>query len=237
MKKTWIAFIGLVCLQALMLAGCSERTPEKTVEIKQIVWEVDNLQSIGGHPTDVLGNPQVVEIDGKKAIMFDGDGDRLLVDNNPLAGADEFTIEIVFLANDVFPANHEPRFFHIEDASNPDRRITIELRLNDKQQWYLDAFIKSETSKYTLIDDSLVHPVGVWAHAAITYNDKVFKSYVNGIEELSAEVEYLPISANSKTSIGARMNQVHWFNGAIAAAAITHEVLPPEKFRLLSFLE
>lgn len=226
-------FTGIVGVTALLLAGCSHRMPEKTADIKQIVWTIDNLQSIGGHATEVSGNPQAVEIDGRRAVMFDGDGDRLLVDSNPLAGAEAFTIEIVFRANDVFPANHEPRFFHIEDAANPDRRITIELRLNANRQWYLDAFIKSETSRHTLIDESLVHPVGQWAHAAITYGDRVFKSYVNGIEELSAEVEYLPISASAKSSIGARMNRVHWFNGAVAAVGVTHAVLPPEKFRLL----
>lgn len=234
MKRVWITLRIAGCAAVLLLSGCSERMPEQNTATKQIVWTIDTLENIGGHVTDVLGDPQVLEIDGKQAVMFDGDGDRLLVDNNPLAGAEAFTIEIVFRANNVFPANHEPRFFHIEDASNPDRRITIELRLNDKKQWYLDAFIKSETSKYTLIDETRVHPVEQWAHAAVTYENRVFKSYVNGIEELTGEVEYLPIPPTAKTSIGSRMNQIHWFNGAIAEVSITHAVLSPAEFSLLA---
>ena len=121
-------------------------------------------------------------------------------------------------------------------AENADRRVTIELRLNASQQWYLDAYIKSDSDSYTLIDDTLTHPVGAWAHAAITYKAGVFTSYVNGVEELSAEVEYLPIPSSAKTSIGARMNEVYWFNGAIASVAITPRSLPSNEFAILNLI-
>lgn len=202
-----------------------------------VIWQMDALTEIGGFPTVVSGNPQVVETPYGKAVTFDGVDDRILIDNNPLGDAEEFTVEIIFKPNGVFPDNQEPRFFHIEAPDNPQRRITIELRLNDKNQWYLDTYIKSELSQHTLIDEALVHPVEEWAHAAITYKDRQFSAYVNGKKELSAEVDYQPIAANGQTSIGARMNQVHWFNGAILAARITHKLLEPEAFlRLESFL-
>lgn len=200
---------------------------------QQYLWRIDSLEQIAGLPVVAQGNPQLVDSVYGKAVMFDGDGDRLLVDNNPLDGASEFTVEIIFKPNDAYPENREPRFFHIEAPENPNRRITIELRLNDQHQWYLDTYIKSELSQYTLIDSSLVHPMEQWAHAAITYKDRQFTAFVNGKKELSAEVDYLPIAKTGKTSIGARMNEVHWFNGAILAARITHRALSPEQFMTL----
>lgn len=194
------------------------------------VWEINSLSQIGGHAVSVLGNPQLIDTDYGKAVAFDGDGDRLLVANNPLAGAEAFTVEIIFRPRDVWPANPEPRFFHIEAADNPDRRLTIELRLNDRKEWYLDTYIKSEKSQAVLIDDSLVHPVNEWAHAAVTYQGRQMTAYVNGRKELTAEVDYLPIAPEAATSIGARMNQVHWFNGDILLTRVTHAVLAPEDF-------
>ena len=215
----------LFCI-VLVGTGCANQP-------QQYLWRIDSLEQIAGLPVVTQDNPQLVDSVYGTAVMFDGDGDRLLVNNNPLYGASEFTVEIIFKPNDVYPENLEPRFFHIEAPDNPNRRITIELRLNDQHQWYLDTYIKSEVSQYTLIDSSLVHPMEQWTHAAITYKDRQFTAFVNGKKELSAEVDYLPIAKTGKTSIGARMNEVHWFNGAILAARITHQVLSPEQFMQL----
>lgn len=221
----------------LSLGLCLSLSGVALAESSSVVWSVDALKNIGGHETTVLGNPRVVETPYGKAVAFDGDGDRLLVNNNPLAGASEFTIEVIFRPNDVFPNNWEPRFLHIEAPDNTDRRVTIELRLNDKQQWYLDSYIKSEKSQAVLIDETLVHPVNEWAHAAVTYKDNQFTAYVNGKKELSAEVEYLPIAEHAATSIGARMNQVHWFNGDILQVRITPQLLAPAEFLTVDKLE
>jgi hypothetical protein len=197
------------------------------------VWAIDSLEKIAGADVIVSGNPQVVKSTRGTAVHFDGDGDRLLVNANPLGAAQEFTIEIIFNPADAYPNNVEPRFFHIEAADNPNRRITIELRLNDKKQWYLDAYIKSETSQFTLIDPTKVHPIGQWAHAAVTYKDREFVSYVNGVRELTGQVEYLPIAADAKTSIGARMNQVHWFKGEVLQVRVSPRVLSSSEFLTL----
>lgn len=228
MQSTWRKLI-LILFFCSGLGACSS--------YPSTLWRVDSLDSIGGFSAGSIGDPEIIDSPYGKAVMFDGDGDRILVDNNPLGDATEFTIEVIFKPNDAFPNNWEPRFFHIEAPDNPNRRITIELRLNDSNEWYLDTYIKSELSQYTLIDETLVHPVNQWAHAAITYKDRQFSAYVNGKKELSAEVDYLPIAANGQTSIGARMNQVHWFNGAILLARITPKVLQPSEFLLLDKLE
>lgn len=220
--------INLLLLSiTLVLVACSSSTK---ISSDASVWKINSLNRIGGAPAEVLGDPQVVSTAQGTAVRFDGDGDRLLVDANPLGDATEFTIEIIFNPADAYPNNLEPRFFHIESPDNPNRRVTIELRLNDKKQWYLDAYIKSEKSQFTLIDPTKVHAIGEWAHAAITFKNRTFVSYVNGQQELVGQVDYLPIASNAKTSIGARMNQVHWFKGDIAQARITRRALSPAEF-------
>ena len=219
---------------AVFLYGCTSQGSKK---LQSETWKFESLTNINGYTVEQMGQPKVVSTPLGKAVSFDGDGDRLLVNTNPLGDATEFTIEIVFKANDVFPKNHEPRIFHIESPDNPARRITIELRLNDKKQWYFDAFIKSEKSQFTLIDPTKVHPVGEWAHAAMTYKDRQFISYVNGKKELSGEVDYLTIPVNAKTSVGARMNQIHWFSGDMLQVRVTKKSLLPSEFMLLDKLK
>ena len=216
------------------LSGCASQGL-KTTEAE--VWTFDSLTHVNGHAVEQSGHPKIIDSSLGKAISFDGDGDRILVNKNPLGDATEFTIEIIFKADDVFPNNPEPRFFHIQSHDNPNRRLTIELRLNDKRQWYLDAYIKSENSQFTLIDKTKVHPVNEWAHAAITYKNGEFVSYVNGERELTGAVEYLPIPKDAKTSIGARMNQIHWFNGEVFQVGVSKKLLKPEEFVLLAKLK
>ncbi len=236
---------------AILLACASPKSPAPD----SLVWNINSLTTIGGAPTKALGNPRVVDTPYGAAVDFDGNGDRLLVDTNPVGDATEFTIEIIFNPEDAYPDNLEPRFFHIESPDNPNRRITIELRLNDKKQWYLDAYIKSEQSQFTLIDPTKVHPVGKWAHAAITYKNREFVSYVNGEKELIGQVlivgghiahvrgEHPALSrrnqpkkflrTNRQPDIGARMNQVHWFNGKILQVRISPRVLSTAEFLTL----
>lgn len=222
-----------IILLPLSLLACSNISQQSDASL----WKINSLTSISGFGVAALGNPEVIQSRYGKAVRFDGDGDRLLVDANPLGDATEFTIEIIFSPRDVFPDNKEPRIFHIESADNPNRRITIELRLNDQHQWYLDAYIKSDKSQLTLIDPTKVHAIGEWAHAAITYKNREFISYVNGEKELTGSVEYLTIPANAKTSVGARMNQIHWFNGDVLQVRVTKKVLRPDEFLLLDKLK
>ena len=54
------------------------------------------------------------------------------------------------------------------------------------------------------------------------------RHYVNGKEELSADVKLLPLAAG-ETSIGVRHNKVHWYQGAIRQIRITPAVLKPDE--------
>lgn len=202
-----------------------------------VVWRPAELFNSPTFSSTVIeGDPQIIESPMGPAVTFDGVDDRLLVDQNPLFGVEEFTIETIIYPNDAYPNNVEPRYFHIESGTNKDRRVTMELRLNDSNQWYLDAYIKSDNGSLTLIDETLVHPTGQWFHAAITYKSKTFTSYVNGVQELTGEVEYLPIPKDAKSSIGARMNEIHWLNGGIQSITITPKALTPEEFKSLGVL-
>jgi hypothetical protein len=214
----------------LLFCGSVVAAQNNDEQIGAILWPINSLVNIGGVPVEVLGNPTLVKTPYGQAVQFDGDGDRLLLNHNPLGDSDEFTIEVIFKPYDAFPNNWEPRFIHIESPDNTDRRITIELRLNANKQWYLDAYIKSELSQFTLIDETLVHPVNEWAHVAITYRQRRFTSYVNGQKELSAQVDYLPIARNGRVSIGSRINEVHWFNGVVQVVRITPIVLDRSDF-------
>ncbi|WP_224998995.1 LamG domain-containing protein [Cesiribacter sp. SM1] len=211
--------MSIVCI--LMLMGCAGTKTEE--------WQLNQLEGISGYSTTVLGNPAIIETEeGKKAMAFDGVDDGLLLHTNPIAGADEFTIEIVFKPYPGYPANREQRFLHIQDPQNDQRRILMELRLNDRGEWYPDLFMRTENEALTLIDSTKTHPVNAWAQLRLTYQDGQLKGYVNGKEELSGQIRYLPVSPIAKTSIGVRMNKVSWFKGAIQSVSFTSGVPEPK---------
>ncbi|MCF6271252.1 MAG: LamG domain-containing protein [Melioribacteraceae bacterium] len=194
------------------------------------LWQINNVKSIGGFEISKLSMPEVIETRGSKAVQFDGLDDGLLVESNLLEGVSSvFTLEVVFRPDASYPNNIEQRFLHIQNPKDGDRRVLIELRLAENNLWYLDTFIKSENSDFTLVDAKNLHPVGEWYHAALVYENGTAKHYVNGIEEFSGEVEYLPI-IDGKTSIGTRMNKVSWFKGGIKKIRVTHKALTPAEF-------
>lgn len=218
----WWLFVWL--LLNSMLSG------QNPGNIISTTWAVSSVDSIAGFQVTMSGSPQQMDSDEYgKVILFDGIDDGLLVESNPLEGATNFTVEVIFKPDLSWPANEEQRFIHIQDPANDNRRILIELRLTDDHQWYLDTFIKSEISKLALKLQTALHPVGQWYHAALVYDNRSMKHFVNGIEEISGEVDYLPIT-NAHTSIGTRMNQRSWFKGSIAILKVTHSALTPENF-------
>ncbi len=194
------------------------------------MWNINSVDSVAGFPAIKSDSPQVIDSDKYgKVVWFDGIDDGLVVESNPLEGATNFTAEVIFKPDSSWPENEEQRFIHIQDPTNNDRRILIELRLTDNHQWYLDTYIKSEVSSRALKLETALHPVGQWYHAALVYDNRSMKHFVNGIEEISGEVDYLPIN-NAFTSIGTRMDQRSWFKGAIAILKVTHTALTPDKF-------
>ena len=196
-------------------------------------WKLNNLVETGGHRIQVFGNPKVVDTEIGKAVQFNGNGDMLLVDFNPIGEAKEFTVEVVFKPDACYPENTAPRFIHIQDPQDPDaKRIMIELRLNEKNQCYLDGYLKTDTGSLVLIDKNLVHPTGVWMHAAVTYKSNILTTYLNGEKQLSGKIGYkeMIINYTGKVVIGGRMNKISWYKGLIKTLKVTKVALEPEDF-------
>lgn len=193
---------------------------------KAVVWSLDNLQTIGGHKVTVVGKPKVIETDRGKAIEFNGKEDAIFVAANPLAGLQEFTAEVVFRPTAGGPK--EQRFLHFQPQESEDR-LLFETRLLTEGQWFLDTYLQSGEGKHTLYADKFLHPLGPWYAATIVVDAKTMRHYVDGKEELSADVKLLPLAAG-ETSIGVRHNKVHWYQGAIRQIRITPAVLKPAEF-------
>ncbi len=224
-----------VCaLLCLALAGGSYAgpAPEKTE-----IWRVADFMTVSEDKVKVEGKPKLIDSAAGRVVVFNGEGDRILVNASPLAGADAFTVELLFKPDNSYPKNHDPRIVHIESPDNSQRRLVLEARLNKKEQWSFDAFIMSEKKRLPLLDETLVHPVAEWQHVAVTYNERVFSTYVNGVQELSQPFKYLPLPKNTRVSIGARMNRIHWFKGQISSLAFTGSALSVEQMPLLKELK
>jgi len=223
----------LTCMLVLSVLPCTIAQDSVRYEY----WEIDNLENIGGHAVSYLGDPQVVTVEGSKAVAFDGDGDRILIDANPIGDAKEFTVEVVFWPEACYPENTDPRFVHIQDPEDPQsKRVLIELRLNEDNLCYMDGFMLTDSDNLALIDETLTHPTETWLHAAVTYKNGLLTTYMQGQEELSGEVGYQDLLLNpvGKTSLGARMDKRNWFRGMIKTLKVTRKALDPADFLIHS---
>lgn len=209
-------YAGLACL-TLAVSGL------RAADAATVVWKIDDPKMLGGHATEVLGAPRIV--DG--AVVFDGAHDGIFVPVEALAGAAQFTIEILFS-----PAEGGPeaqRFFHLQDTSN--WRVMIETRLDGKGGWWLDTYLGAPKGGTPLIDPKRVHPTNRWYWAAVRYDGKTMTDFVNGEKELEAtDVKFGPFGP-AKLSLGVRQNKVYWFKGAIREVRFTPAVLPAERLQ------
>jgi hypothetical protein len=227
-----------------------------------VVWRIDNIERIAGAKVTAVGNPTKTagpaaasavrggtdrdigaasdadphsheqgyrKAAGAEALRFDGFDDGCVVAANPLQGFAQFTIEILFLPER--GGLEEQRFFHAQDKEG--RRLLFELRVNEAgDMWCLDTFLFSDRGRLTLIDRTKWHSLGRWYWAAISYGDGRMIHYVNGTSQGEGRLEYSPMT-DGETSLGVRLNRVHWFKGAIAEVRVTDRVLAPEELSRL----
>ena len=220
---------SLATFLAVMICGVTSA--------EQVVWQFDNVERIGGFPIEVEGEPRIVAGPVGKALRFDGEDDSIFIDGRPLVGAATFTIEVIFRPEGgVF----EQRFMHIaatdprtgldanpSGAGDPNARFMFEVRAVD-QNWYLDCFVKSNAGSKALVFDDKLHPLGRWYAVAQSYDGKTYRAYVDGILEGEAEVAFVPHGAGH-VRVGARMNRISHFKGAIAKARFTDRALSPDE--------
>lgn len=195
-----------------------------------VLWLLDNLESIGGHEVRVEGDPRVIETPHGKAIEFDGIDDGIFLDVHPLAGKTEFTAEVIF--KPYADGAPEQRFFHMQEDDS-ESRVMFETRLPGDGEWFLDTFIKSDEKGTTLYASDHLHKTVAWQHAAIVVDGDSFRHYVNGRLELEETIEF-EAQGPGKTSLGVRLNKVHWFRGAISKARFTPRALDPGEFDRLA---
>jgi Concanavalin A-like lectin/glucanases superfamily len=195
----------------------------------QETWTFDRLDRLGGHATTVLGNPRVVDTPIGKAVEFNGVDDGLQLDVHPLAGAGTFTWEAIFRPDG---GNPEQRWFHLEEnpasGADTDNRMLFEIRVVNGQ-WCLDAFNRSGDTQKALLNRQHLHPLGEWYHVAAVYDGRTFRSYIDGVEDGSAEIRLAP-QGPGRTSVGVRINRLFYFKGAVHTARFTRRALAPSEF-------
>lgn len=210
---------------ACSLSGQTAAAPQATV------WRFDNIDSIGGHATHVLGHPRAIDSPYGKAVEFNGVDDALFVDAHPLAGASEYTWEVVFRPD--ADGAQAQRFFHlaeVDPATGKDtgNRMLFEIRIV-KGEWCLDSFAFSNGSSRTLLNCDKRYPLGEWYRVTAVYDGKMLRNYVGSELQGEGELHLTPQGAGH-SSIGTRIDRRDYFKGAVLMARMTPRTLKPEEF-------
>ena len=194
-------------------------------------WTFDRLNNLGGHATNIVGEPKVIDTPLGKAVEFDGVNDAIFVDVHPLAGAETFTWEVIFRPSS--GGQPEQRFFHLQErdsntGADTQTRLLLETRIIDGQ-WCLDSFASTSTGSKALIDRTKLHPLDRWHHVAMVYDGTEFRHYVNGKLQGKAQVR-LSRQGQGHSSVGVRINLRDYFKGAIRVARMTPRALEEREF-------
>ncbi|HEY6125086.1 MAG TPA: LamG domain-containing protein [Steroidobacteraceae bacterium] len=218
--------------RSLLLSLGAAVAPVALASTRKHVWKFDNIRKVDGHAVRVEGMPKVIDSPVGRAVLFDGQKDALFIGNHPLAGAKTFTAELVFRPDG---GAFEQRLLHLESDETPavepgksSTRMLFEIRVV-KDSWYLDAFMVGAGYRQAMMATDKLHPLGRWYHVAKTYDGQFFRSYVNGVLQMEVAMPFTP-QGPGRATVGARMNQVTHFQGAIRQARFTHEALPVKTF-------
>ena len=212
-----VALVGaMLCLTAV-----AQEPP------KQVTWRFDDTASLGGHPTKVLGHPQVIETPMGKAIAFNGVDDGLCVDVHPLAGAETWTWEMIFKPD--ADGKPEQRVFHlqsIDPATGKDvaeERMLFEIRIRDGK-WCLDSFATSGGQRLPLLNCEKRYPFGKWYRVTTVYDGKTLRNFVGDELQGEGDVKLVP-QRPGHLSVGVRINLVDYYKGAIYSTRFTRSAL------------
>ncbi len=191
-------------------------------QTEPLVWHSEfypRIDSVSGSP-DMIGTPIGA------AVRFNGVDDAVFIDENPIRGLREFTVEVIFRPDGSGP--FAQRFLHM--GTSRGERIVLETRLNEDKTWYFDAHTTlSDGKKITIIDEKLTHPADRWYNVTlVVYRDRMV-TYVNGKPQRWANADFIPLG-DGITSVGVRQNLVDWFKGDIFKIRITPSGLLPRDF-------
>lgn len=206
----------------------------------QVIWNLDNLSSIGGYTVTLYGNPKIITTDKGNALELNAGavnapgtnaGDRIQIKGNPLGTSNaEFTIEMIFKPY-ATATDFAPRVLHIcrPDSMSGPRVMTMETRSTNT--WTTDFYIKSVTGSGIM--GTTHYPTDQWMHLAMTYKNNVLTGYVNGVVDITQTgTAYTGMPATAEVSLGGRMNNVNYFKGAIRKLIFTSVALTPAQFTM-----
>lgn len=228
MLKTWsVSLAMLVTLGAASVA-----------EARQELWTLDNLSRIGGRPATPAGAPEVIDWAGGKAIEFDGKQDSVLIKGRPLVGVPRFTIELIMRVDG---GVEEQKFLHVAqtdpatgldvrpvgDDHDANHRIMFELRAKPGG-YFLDAVLNGTAGKPVLATPERLNPYGRWQNLAQSFDGRTYRTYVDGVLQGEMPAGFAP-QGRGNVRIGARMEGVAHFKGAIARIRFTDRALAPRE--------
>jgi hypothetical protein len=227
------ALPACIAAVAVSLSSASAQSPSTTASApaQEKIWRFDRIDMIGGHPTQILGHPTVIDSAYGKAVQFSGNGDAIIVPEHPLAGAKAFTWDVVFRPD--ADGAQAQRFFHIEEqdpatGEDTQNRLLFEIRIVDGQ-WCLDSFAGNRGVNLTLLNCKALHPLGKWYRVTAVWDGKTLKNYVG--DELQGEgLLVMEPEGPGRSSIGMRLNKVYPFKGAVLMARMVPRALPPDQF-------
>lgn len=196
---------------------------------KPIVWKFDSTFKFGGVTPILIGDPKLINDDGFTSFYFNGESDGIILPVNPVCKFKKFTVEVLFKPS--CDGNREQRFVHFQDKNG--NRGLIEIRLQEGN-WWLDTYLHvGITDKgLTLVDHTRRHPCNNWYWAALVYDGKTMKHYLNADEELSGKMKFLPMKSGI-ISLGVRLNQVFWFKGNISEIRFHSKPLKKENLQMI----
>lgn len=188
-----------------------------------LVWRLDSIEAIGGHPVTVWGAPALVETELGPALRFDGKNDAVLVPKNPLEGLSRFTLEVLF--KPAGGASAEERFVHIQEQGT-ERRVMVETRVTPDGLFALDTYVLGGGKPgHALLDKTKLHPVDRWHWAALVFDGRVLRHYIDGNEEVVARDVTFTALTGGQTCFGARQNKVSWYKGLIRELRVHPQAL------------
>jgi hypothetical protein len=195
------------------------------------VWQFNQTSAIGGHATQALGHPVVIETPLGKAVQFNGLEDALFVAVHPLAGAETWTWEVIFRPDEDGAAAQ--RFFHLSvldpaTGKNIDDRLLFEIRIVHGQ-WCLDSFATAGGQSKTLLNCEKLHALGKWYRVTAVYDGTTLRNYVGDELQGEGNVHLVP-QRPGHSSVGVRINLKDHFKGAIYEARFTRRALTPGEF-------
>ena len=211
---------------------------------QQVVeWPLENTNFINNSNTHtILGVPEIAEGLVGNGVLFNGITDGLLIDDNPIANAEAYTVEFYAYPHDtetkakllnVWTAEEDSGMFVECWGTTPDQEplagyVHFKIHQTNGTYWYGKGF-------------SAALPVDHWYHVAMVVDSLDAKLYIDG--ELDTTVVYLNDPGyvlgreyepflNGFTAVGVRggANQKDFYTGLVDHIKFTKEALTPDEF-------